>query len=218
MNYLNTLALVQFCFLLVNLIECGPLHTNKRDTLSQIVFKIHSNINSNKRNDLVNKRVDSQLLSYSSEKSFYSNLNDDKHVIELANTTTKYYLKDILNKNLSVDTSKLDLIVPPDVPSMSPAQSINTCTLKTMSITFKIDNCGKFVLNTTKCSGLCKSSEKLIANTISKKSTCAACKAIKHTFERYKIRCVDSTLRTVKIKSIRECACHKLDERINTIN
>lgn len=198
------LNLITFCFLyLITLVKNGSFKSlhfksiqnnlNKRDTLTQIVFKIK---NSNKRHSIL-------------ENLLQTNTN---LTTEPINTSTKHYLKDYLNSDLDVDMSKPIAFVQP----------LNTCTIKPVTISFVIRDigkvaCGRVYLNTTSCSGSCKSSEKLIANTRLKKSICSACKAIKYTYEKYTVQCVDSSIQTIKVKHVKECSCVALSDTISNV-
>ena len=92
------------------------------------------------------------------------------------------------------------------------------CGLKTMEVSFRIANCGRIVLNTTSCSGLCKSSEHIIANTQLKKRSCSACKPYEFVDVKYKIKCLDGSISDFTLKKISACSCFKHSESILPMN
>ncbi len=110
---------------------------------------------------------------------------------------------------ISILINKLNL-------SIENIEPINTCKLKQIEISLLIKDCGRITINSTSCSGLCKSNEKILANTNLKKSTCSACKAVKHTSKTYRIKCSDKSYKIHKFKQIKECSCFKLIDRIRS--
>jgi hypothetical protein len=121
---------------------------------------------------------------------------------------SKFYLKDFLNNDLNVNKELTKNL------SIENIEPINTCKLKQIEISLLIKDCGRITINSTSCSGLCKSNEKILANTNLKKSTCSACKAVKHTSKTYRIKCSDKSYKIHKFKQIKECSCFKLIDRI----
>lgn len=88
------------------------------------------------------------------------------------------------------------------------------CKLKTVEVQLNLAKCGRVTFNTNMCSGLCKSNEKVLANTKLKKRTCWACKPQKYIYKTYKIKCVDNSISYLKLKTISECSCFKQSEKI----
>ena len=157
---------------------------NNKDNLIQIVF------NSNKN-------------QYSDKGSVIDNQSNINNINE-----SKFYLKDFLNNDLNVNKELTKNL------SIENIEPINTCKLKQIELSLLIKDCGRITINSTSCSGLCKSNEKILANTNLKKSTCSACKAVKHTTKTYRIKCSDKSYKIHKLKQIKECSCFKLIDRI----
>lgn len=83
------------------------------------------------------------------------------------------------------------------------------CKLKPVEISLRIRNCGRVVLNTTACSGFCKSGEQLLPGTGLKRKYCSSCKPYKFTDISYKVKCTDGSYNTVKLRTVSACSCFK---------
>ena len=133
-----------------------------------------------------------------SNKNQYSNKGsviDNQSNINNNNNESKFYLKDFLNNDLNVNKELTKNL------SIENIEPINTCKLKQIELSLLIKDCGRITINSTSCSGLCKSNEKILANTNLKKSTCSACKAVKHTTKTYRIKCSDKSYKIHKIRT-----------------
>jgi len=182
------LSILCFFYIQTNIILSSKIHVfkNSNDVLGQNVYRIFT------RN-----------IQYLNKKDTTENqLNQLDQ--------PKFYLKDFLNNNLTINKESTKILT---IDNIEP---INTCKLKQIEISLLIKDCGRITINSTSCTGLCKSNEKILANTNLKKSTCSACKAIKHTTKTYRIRCSDKKYRIHKIKQVKECSCFKLIDQVRS--
>lgn len=125
--------------------------------------------------------------------------NSDKTRTIRPETTNKNYLQDFIeNENVKTSTQRVNTNLP-----------LGKCNLETVEVSLKLENCGRIILNTTACSGLCKSSEQVITNTNLKKRSCWACKPHKFVNIRYEIKCVDNTKSFFNLRAISACSCFK---------
>ena len=170
--------------------------TNNQNTITHLIFRIH-----NKKNTVNNNNNNSIQLAKDDSK----------------NITNKTFLKDFLNDDLSVNRNRTEQLANEFQLEKANFQPINTCKVQPKIITLNLSKeCGRITLNTTSCSGLCKSSEKLIANI--RKSQCSACKPVHYVYIKRQIKCTDSTIKQILVKQVTECSCFKIADTIATLN
>jgi hypothetical protein len=126
------------------------------------------------------------------------------------NSESKLYLEKMMNELLNLSNQT--------IPIQDELEPIGCCQLKNIEMSLKILNCGRVLLNTTMCTGFCKSSESIIANTNFKKITYSGCKATDFNYIRYTVRCTNKSLHTFQIKAVSKCSCFKIDDKIQIIN
>ena len=111
-----------------------------------------------------------------------------------------------------------DLLENPDEDIYEDYFERDKCKIKSMEISLNVKNCGRILLNTTKCEGYCKSKATIIPNTNFQKNLCYACKALKTEFKTYRIKCLDGTLTQLTLETVKTCTCFKHTEKINPLN
>jgi hypothetical protein len=173
--------------------------------LIKLKFINSSNMYYNRKYAIKNNVFNSNKNQYSNKEGVIDNQSNNNNNNK---NESKFYLKDFLNNDLNVNKELTKNL------SIENIEPINTCKLKQIEISLLIKDCGRITINSTSCSGLCKSNEKILANTNLKKSTCSACKAVKHTSKTYRIKCSDKSYKIHKFKQIKECSCFKLIDRI----
>ena len=129
-----------------------------------------------------------------------------------SSSSKKTFLKDILNNaenNHATPTSQ-------EIDTHTSER--DKCTLKTAEISIKVKNCGRVLLNTTKCEGYCRSKATLVPNTDFQKNSCYACKMHEFEYVTYNnVKCEDDTLISLTLKTVKSCSCFKYADQINKI-
>ncbi len=167
--------------------------TSNHNTITHLIFRIHN------------------------KKNIINNHSNKLTIDENKNLTNKTFLKDILNDDLTVNINKSEQLANEFQLEKAKNYPINTCQVQSKIININIGKeCGRISLNTTSCLGLCKSSEKLMANI--KITQCSACKAVRYVFIKRQIKCTDSTIKHILVKQVTECSCFKISDTIATLN
>lgn len=96
----------------------------------------------------------------------------------------------------------------------APRPALDTCKIENLEMSVKIAECGRVFFNSTSCSGHCKSSSRFIANSNLVKTTCYGCRVTDFDQKTFKVRCIDGSYRTLKIKKIKSCSCFKVFDKI----
>ena len=199
MNYFT----IFFILLSLNICYCWPNRHRK---------------NRRELNPISNENTISHLVFQIQDLSKISNSTDNLDANSINKIANNTYLKYVINDDLNVDMDKAEQIGNDfQLEKSKPRQPFNTCTLQPKVVELYLGKeCGQVNYNTTVCSGLCRSGEKLIGNI--KKTECSACKAIRHVYIRRQVKCTDSTVRSIFIKQVTECSCFKLSDTIETLN
>ena len=160
------------------------------------------------RTELAKEKSASQHLKDYAELVFPCNGNCSKQISSNVGSK-KLFLKNIL-QNLKHDEVHSNIHA---------ASGRDLCNIKNMEISIIIENCGRVLLNTTKCEGYCKSKSTIIPNTELQKNSCYSCKVLEFEFVTYNnIKCVDGTLTSLTLKTVKSCTCFKRSEYVNLIN
>ena len=134
--------------------------------------------------------------------------NLDNNNSEKSSNMDKFFLKDLLefeNSNHSAMNTDVE---------HTNSNDKDTCKLKTVEISVKLNRCGRVKLNTTICEGSCKSSSKFIVNLNYQKTMCYSCKAYQFDYIKHKIKCSDGAFSSLTLKSVKSCNCFKNSEKI----
>lgn len=172
------------------------------------VYNSNSNNNFDNKNQLKVNNTKNYLENNDDFKSFIKGYYANKQNDNLNNTKSNQQHQNSNNNNNNIDSNSNYYNKP----------LIGECKLGKMEISLKIKNCGRIIVNTTGCSGLCKSSEQIIANTNLKRRNCAACKPHKFVDVTYTIKCVDNSIKYFTLKTINACTCFKHSETILPLN
>ena len=167
----------------------GKIINNLSNTVQMVIKRENSDIDSKISNNN-NSSKNSKLYL----EDMMNDLDEDKEEIQNGKSNKT-------NENYSSSSSKMD--------KYDNEMSRGSCNLKQIEISLNIKNCGRITINTTACGGLCKSSERIVANTKLMKKSCSACKAHKFVDLTYKIKCVDNSFIYYKLKEISACTCFK---------
>lgn len=190
------------------------------------VTKNSSKSNKNNNSNKINNFVDNDQLIFSIKKHnhnqlifqspiFPNRIKRTSHNIENLHINNKS--KNVVKNNNNIKTSKHN----DNVNYLNKDKGLvrGECRLKPVEITLHMENCGYFKVNTTACSGLCKSEEQLIPNTNLKKRSCSACRPTRYSLAKYNVKCNNNHFMTYELVAISECKCFKyLTDSIVGIN
>ncbi len=126
------------------------------------------------------------------------------------NSDKKLFLKDLLEteKHVSSSEEKPDGI----------QNEYNKCNVKNVEFSINLQNCGRIIINSTKCEGFCRSKTTLIPNTNTQKTFCYACKSHEFDFTTYQVKCGDGTIKSITLKAVKSCTCFKYSEKTDEIS
>ena len=122
---------------------------------------------------------------------------------------SKNFLKDLLQAATHESSKEMQNVIQKDH---------NKCRVKNIEFSININNCGRVIINSTKCEGYCKSKTTLIPNTNTQKSICYSCKS--HEFDRttYNVKCWDGKFKSITLKTVKACTCFKYSEKNDEID
>lgn len=190
----------------------GRRNENSNDEY-HVETNVNNEINDYKTNELLKNYINNNIRA---NELFFNdgleldeskrNLESERKYLEKLLDTTNNLDKDLLSKMKSKQKYLEN--------QKSNEYSRDECKLKVMEVSLNIKNCGRIIINTTACGGLCKSSEKVIANTRFKKRSCYACKAHKFADVTYQVKCIDNSIKLITLKAISACTCFKHSENI----
>ena len=94
----------------------------------------------------------------------------------------------------------------------------NKCNVKNVEFSINLHNCGRIIINSTKCDGFCRSKTTLIPNTNTHKTFCYACKSYEFDHTTYQVKCRDGTIKSFTLKTVKSCTCFKYSEKTDEIS
>jgi hypothetical protein len=138
-----------------------------------------------------------------------SNSNRKKNeTLSIQTSDKKLFLKDLLENEKPVSSE--------EKPDENPNE-YNKCNVKNVEFSINLQNCGRIIINSTKCEGFCRSKTTLIPNTNTQKTFCYACKSHEFDYTTYQVKCWDGTIKSITLKTVKSCTCFKYSEKTDEI-